>query len=284
MNTSPSTSEILLLQNLTGGTMTTPTPYAFDPASQQVISSLPAKHLSHRQASEAITESAARIASSAEHGRTVMRNGLTYDQFLAGLLYSEEIMLVSQFMYFDFVMFNPELNSPPRANMTSGRAFLTNHRLLLLSAEVYQGLSLSTLSYGTDKKPTGYAITGKASDILHYQSIPLPNVHSVELNASVGVQSVETVMGLRPDCCLALFSCAGMDCCLKKWSSIGQAPAQTTNERILTLGVTMPPWNNRYMVKLHLNGGVPMALVKEYIVAFTRFAPNVATKAQAAAF
>lgn len=75
-----------------------------------------------------------------------------------------------------------------------------------------------------------------------------------------------------------------MDCCLKTWSSIGQAPAQTTNERILTLGVTMPPWNNRYMVKLHLNGGVPMALVKEYIVAFTRFAPNVATKAQAAAF
>nr|XP_054759915.1 uncharacterized protein LOC129266063 [Lytechinus pictus] len=283
MNTSLSSSEIILLQSPTG-TMTTPTPYHFDPASQQVINSLPSKHLSHRQASEAINDAASRIASSTEHGRTSMRNGLTYDQFLAGLLYSEETMLVSQFIYFDYVMFNPEPQSPPRSNMTSGRAFLTNHRLLLLSAEVYQGLSLATLTPGQDKRPSGYTITANASDILHYQSIPLINIHSVELNASVGVQSVETVMGVRPCCCLALCSCAGMDDCLKSWSSTSQSQGVSTNERVLTIGVTMPPWNHRYMIKLHLNGGVPMALVKEYIVAFSRFAPNITTKAQSAAF
>jgi len=282
MNTSRSTSEIFLLQNQSSSTMATQ--YAFDPASQQMISSLPSKHLSHRQASEAITGAADRIAASTEHGRTVMRNGLTYDQFLAGLLYSEETMLVNQYMYFDFVMFNPEPTSPPRSNMTSGRAFLTNHRLLLLSAEIYQGLTLTAMFPGSDKKTSGYTVTGKASDILHYQSIPLTNIHSVELNASVGVQSVETVMGIRPCCCLALCSCAGMDDCLKQWTSTSQSPAVATNERVLTLGVTMPPWNLRYMVKLHLNGGVPMALVKEYIVAFTRFAPNVTTKPLAASF
>ena len=90
-----------------------------------------------------------------------------------------------------FIYYRLQINTDVKLQKKEKSLFL-NHFCF------HTGLSLSTLSYGTDKKPTGYAITGKASDILHYQSIPLPNVHSVELNASVGVQSVETVMGLRP--------------------------------------------------------------------------------------
>lgn len=258
--------------------------YTFDPASQQVINSLPAVHQSHAHVTATINEIANSVASASENGRTAMRNGLTYDQFLAGLLYQEEVMLVGQYLYFDHLIFNPEKESPPRANMTMGRAFLTNHRLLFLSAEVYQGLSLQVLAPGKDKKPSGYTVTGRASDVLHYQSIPLPTIHSVELNASVGIQSTGSVFGSRPCYLLAALSCCGMDACLKSWSSGAQAVTSATNERTLTMGVTMPPWGHRYIVQLHLNGGVPMALVKEYIVSLTRFAPHVTTKAQIAAF
>ena len=65
---------------------------------------------------------------------------MIYLSHFAGLLYNEEIMLASQYLYFDYVVFSPEPGSVIRPNMTLGRAFLTNHRLLLLSAEVYQGM------------------------------------------------------------------------------------------------------------------------------------------------
>ncbi|XP_072176540.1 uncharacterized protein [Diadema setosum] len=275
--TSLSSSETELIEHTR---MASGTTYLFDPASQAVVNSFPAVHKSHNQLLQVINETSSGVASSTEHGRTAIRNGLTYDQFMAGLLYNEETMLVNSYLYFDYVVFAPEAGSPPRANITQGRAFLTNHRLLLLSAELYQGLSLTSLAHGVDKRPSGYMVTGKATDIVHYLSIPLDCIKSVELDVSVGVEAQAAVRGERPCCLLAALSCCGMEACLKHWTGVPSGVASATNLRTLNLGVTLPPWGHRYMVQLHLNAGAPLALVKDYIVAFNRFSPTMATKPQ----
>ena len=81
-----------------------------------------------------------------------------------------------------------------------------------------------------------------------------------------------------------IFTYIKMDSCLKDWAGSAAPMAVATNERTLTMGVTMPPWGQRYMVQLHLNSGMPLTLVKDYIVALSRFAPNMMSKAQTAAF
>ncbi|XP_072176225.1 uncharacterized protein [Diadema setosum] len=275
--TSLSSSEIQLIEH---SGMTSGTTYVFDPASQAVVNSFPAVHKSHTQLLQVINETSSGVASSTEHGRTAIRDGLTYDQFMAGLLYNEETMLVNSYLYFDNVVFLPEAGSTPRANIAQGRAFLTNHRLLLLSAELYQGLSVTSLAHGVDKRPSGYMVTGRAVDIVHYLSIPLDCIKSVELDVSVGVAAQAAVRGKIPCCLLSALSCFGMEACLEHWTGLPSGVASATNIRTLNLGVTLPPWGHRYMMQLHLNAGAPLALVKDYIVAFNRFSPAMATNAQ----
>ena len=49
-------------------------------------------------------------------------------------------MITSQYISFDHIAFEPESESPKREHMNQGRAILTNHRLVLLSAEFFQGI------------------------------------------------------------------------------------------------------------------------------------------------
>ena len=61
-----------------------------------------------------------------------------------GMLFRDEQMLLSQqFLYYTHVVFQPVtesgVTSTAKNNMTQGRAFLTNHRIILLSAEESQG-------------------------------------------------------------------------------------------------------------------------------------------------
>ena len=59
------------------------------------------------------------------------------------MLYQDEQMLLyDQFLSYNQVVFQPVVESGealfPKCNMTQGRAFLTNHRIILLSAEEFQ--------------------------------------------------------------------------------------------------------------------------------------------------
>ena len=60
------------------------------------------------------------------------------------MLYKDEQMLLyDQFLSYSQVVFQPVIESGetlfPKNNMQQGRAFLTNHRIMLLSAEEFQG-------------------------------------------------------------------------------------------------------------------------------------------------
>ena len=58
--------------------------YPFDQEAQKILDTLPARHKTYLKASDAITQAAGRISSGTESGRSALRNGLTYDQLLAG--------------------------------------------------------------------------------------------------------------------------------------------------------------------------------------------------------
>ena len=71
-----------------------------------------------------------------------------------------------------------------------------------------------------------------------------------------------------------------MNTCLKRWGKSGEISTEASNVRILSLGVTMPPWDHKYVVQIHINQAVPLTLVKDAIVALNRFAPKMLTTAQ----
>ena len=69
-----------------------------------------------------------------------------------------------------------------------------------------------------------------------------------------------------------------MDMCLKTWA---QEHLITTalNQRILTIGATLPPWGHKYVVQIHVKEDVPVKLVKDFVVDLQHFAPALYTGA-----
>ena len=93
---------------------------------------------------------------------------------------------------------------------------LLNDLIALISK---QGLSLSNTGViGEDKKPTGYSLKAQCSDVLHYQTIPLSKLKSLELHSSTGVTTETNVIGVRP-CWLLRVLGAFCGCCQVRFFS-----------------------------------------------------------------
>ncbi|XP_072027684.1 uncharacterized protein [Amphiura filiformis] len=210
-----------------------PTTYSFDPISTATMQNLPNVHKSHRQLKAVLDAGTNNAAQMCQSNRVSLKSGMSYEQFLEGMLFRDEQILGSgRIIYYTDVIFKPvtESGTEPtnKDKMTKGRLFLTNHRILLLSAEEYQGLSFAGSEIVlTSKRPRMYSLNGCCSDVLHYQCVPLGCIKSVELNARLGVSTSANIIGRRPCCCCACWACCGFDMCLKSWF---QTPFLTTNE------------------------------------------------------
>ncbi|XP_072036738.1 uncharacterized protein [Amphiura filiformis] len=261
-----------------------PVHYAFDPSSQGILGGMRITHKSHELLNGVINQASAAVSQATEAGRAAASGGLNYDQFLQGLLLPDEALLLSgQYLYYNQVEFSyiqQEYGNPPaKPSMTKGRVFITNKRMLFLSNEEYQGLAVSNTGIiGEDKKPHGYHLKAQCSDVLHYQTIPLSKLKSLELHSASGVNTETNVIGVRPCWLLRILgACCGCcqgPSCLKSWYH-DPPISHSVNLRQLVFGVLLPPWDHRGTVTIHLHQTFSMVIVKDFIAELQRYAPGL---------
>ncbi|XP_077999381.1 uncharacterized protein LOC144452202 [Glandiceps talaboti] len=248
----------------------------YDPTSKAVLDGTYV-HMSRGTLNNLISQQTSEMYRSNVAAFTGMHDNLSYDNLLAGLLYRGETLLVNnQYIYYSFVSFMDEHgNATSKAPMRQGRAFLTNQRLLMLSAESSAGATLN--KFGDPKKlPGGYRVETSCYDTLHYISVPISCFRSVELYASVGVKAATNIHGQQP-CCYGLCGVFGMDMCLKHWT-VDSTQGQAHNDRYITMGVIMPPWGTRSYLQMYLNPSVSLTTTKDFISDLQRHAPGLHDK------
>ncbi|XP_072019739.1 uncharacterized protein [Amphiura filiformis] len=90
------------------------------------------------------------------------------------------------------------------------------------------------------RKSKYYALWGHAKDIIQYFSLPLGCIKNVELDGDMSAYSMAIIKGKKPSCPWSLCCCCGCKKCTKSWNN-ETSYSGTTTERILSLGVHLPP-------------------------------------------
>ncbi|XP_072043560.1 uncharacterized protein [Amphiura filiformis] len=263
--------------------------YEFDINSKHTMDTLNKVHKSYPKLKPVVEESHTNVAQACQSTRVAFKNDMSYDDFLKGMLFEDEILGSAPIIHFKSVMFRPvtgtECGTVPalKDTMTTGRLYLTDHRILLLSAEEDQGLTFAASSTtNTGRRPREYYLNGGCSDVLHYQCVPLGSIKSVELNARIGISNSAKIVGRVPCCCClcayASFACGsfGFEKCLKSWFQ-EKFEMTNVNQRKLTMGAVLPPWDHKYIIEIDVNTEVPLISVKDFIADLQRFVPCMYT-------
>ncbi|XP_022086050.1 uncharacterized protein LOC110976786 [Acanthaster planci] len=277
-------------------------PHQLDPVSRDEFAEVVRTHTSSGKLKFAVSSEIERGSKELGEGRSWLPETVSYGEFLADMLYPDECFLLhGQSLPFTNVNFHvceewvPEphrwgthkaLRPPVKGPMLTGRAFLTNHRLILFSAEKQKATSFRKLtprSTGSgSSKPDGYQLTTTNQETVHFQSVPLTHFRNVELLVAMGTSSVTNIVGRRLFCCVPLTCCTVCyedDMCSKYWYPRDQLTFGT-NTRMLSMGVVMPPWGNRSLIEVHVPSDVPLSLMRGYMVELQRYSPGMRTTAQ----
>ncbi|PIK35848.1 hypothetical protein BSL78_27323 [Apostichopus japonicus] len=194
--------------------------FPYDPESKETLERLSVEHRSHSQLKRLINKELTKITRDADIRVQSLNGGLSYPAFLKGnmkalwhncvldvsggardMLFDDEIYMFNKnHLRFSSVVFQNlqeiisdsvqgpgrartfGVKAPPKAPMLSGRAYLTNHRLILLSAEKQRGASVAPKG----PQNSSYHLKAVNRDTLDFLSIPLYNIRGMELHASLG--------------------------------------------------------------------------------------------------
>ncbi|XP_033112881.1 uncharacterized protein LOC117113600 [Anneissia japonica] len=257
--------------------------YPYDPASLRVVNSIPAVHKSSQKLSSELNRTVAQLSHSVESLRSGLHGSLSYEQFMADMLYHDEVVLANrQFLQYAFVTFELLANHgspvlPHKKTMTQGRAFLTNRRLIVLSNEGTCSTAVAGVAY-TGTKPSKYSVKCEAGDAFHYQYLPLSSIRAVEFDAIIGA-SMSTYIDSQEACCLLkMLSWLGHAMCLRSWNEVGRVSNPSLNQRVLKLSVDLPPWGNPCIVSIYVQPTVSMLLVKEFLRDLQSYSPAMKIK------
>ncbi|XP_033112883.1 uncharacterized protein LOC117113601 isoform X2 [Anneissia japonica] len=257
--------------------------YPYDPESLQVVNSIPAKHKSSQRLSEEISRTVADLSQNVESLRSGLHGNLSYEQFMADMMYHDEVVLANrQFLQYAFVTFELLSNPgspvlPLKKNMTQGRAFLTNRRLIVLSNEGTCSTAVSGFPL-TSVKPSKYSVKCEAGDAFHYQYLPLSSIRAVEFDAIIGA-SMSTYIDSQEACCLLkMLSWFGQAMCLRSWYEVGRVSNPSLNQRVLKLSVDLPPWGNPCIMSIYVQPTVSLLLVKEFLRDLQSYSPAMKIK------
>ncbi|XP_072016822.1 uncharacterized protein [Amphiura filiformis] len=270
-------------------------PYTLDPISKAELEDLKSAHKTHDALKDILKTELGEMSKENPEGEKhiVLNDSISYTEFFrdfhyfTGLLYDdEEILMNNQFIPFRHAVFNlldnwlPAPNSSANQNTAScqvmmmGRAILTNHRLILISAEQQKGAELRKLDFTSDNgKADSYQIRTNHHDTLHYRCIPLNKFHSIEMQAAVGVVKTTNVTGNRMSCCS--WRCLpGCDFFSKRWQA-QETLSSRTNTRLVTCGVILPPWDSRAALQIYMDPSVPLYHVKNFMLELQKNAPGL---------
>ncbi|KAK7104193.1 hypothetical protein V1264_018951 [Littorina saxatilis] len=152
-----------------------------------------------------------------------------------------------------------------------GRLCLTSHRVLLLSADVYTDANLEP--YGDVQKGGGYKLEVSKQSSVVFRNLPLSCFHSAEVEVHIGT-SAQTKITPKPAMCCGLCSCFGIACCNRRWHS---TPPMTRsfNERVIQMGVALPPWGTHSTLVLHLDPGQSLTTARDFVAQLHQHSPNM---------
>ncbi|KAK3732812.1 hypothetical protein QZH41_017718 [Actinostola sp. cb2023] len=246
-----------------------------DPLSHTLYNTLSTNHMSSQALLSTVNSGGTQLNTSICGQFTHLKGSMSYAELLGGLLYSgETVIQYNQFQHLQFssLIMSDECNATI-SQRPGGICLLTDKRLLLLSSQVTQSMSLS--SFGDPKKlPGGYALDAHLADTTSYLPIPLRYVRSIEMNGQSGVHGKVMINGTAP-CCGGLFGLCGLICgnanMLKQWGS-SIVEINQHNQMVITIGVLMPPWEKRMFLNIHATITTPIPVVRDFISLLQQYA------------
>lgn len=197
----------------------------------------------------------------------------SYEQLLQGMLEDGEMLLLGGcWLHYVHMEFKDETGEKMlRQPYGKGRLCLTNNRVLLLSADVYTDANLEP--YGEVQKERGYKLEVSKRNCVVFRNLPLSCFHSADLEVNIGTSAQTKITSKRAPCC-GLCSCFGIACCSRSWHS--EPPmTRSFNERIVRMGVALPPWERRSILVLHLDPGQSLTMARDFVVQLHQHSPNM---------
>uniref|UniRef100_A0A0B7AJT5 Uncharacterized protein n=1 Tax=Arion vulgaris TaxID=1028688 RepID=A0A0B7AJT5_9EUPU len=199
---------------------------------------------------------------------------LTYEQLLQGMLVDGETFLLgSCWLYYTHVQFlDVEGTKILREPYGRGRIGLTSKRALFLSTETYTDANLEQFEQTwLDKKKGpdryGYKLEVSKRSSVTFKNIPLSSFHSAEMEVITGT-AVQTKITKEPKCCRCLCFMTG------RWVSTPPM-TRSINSRVLRVGVSMPPWQTRMFLNIHLDPTMSLTVARDFISQLHAFAPHM---------
>ncbi|XP_076442183.1 uncharacterized protein LOC143281108 [Babylonia areolata] len=197
----------------------------------------------------------------------------SYEQLLQGMLEDGEMLLLGGcWLHYVHVEFRDEAGVQTlRQPYGKGRLCLTNNRVLLLAADVYTDANLEP--YGKVQKNGGYKLEVSKRSCVVFRNLPVSCFYSADLEVNIGTSAQTKITSKRAFCC-GLCACFGVGCCSQRWHS--EPPmTRSFNERIVRMGVALPPWGQRTTLVLHLDPGQSLTMARDFVVQLHQHSPNM---------
>lgn len=183
-----------------------------------------------------------------------MQDNLDLQGLLQGLLVpNEAALLQGKTLAYKFAIFTNAESDQIETQFHTGVLLLTNMRLLFLSVSGGRNLAIQQHQAGA-RFDVSYAVSDKCS----FFPIPLENTKHVSMFASSSSGQNSSVTKTVEESC----------CCLKqtKWLN-SKVDSEQTNERFISMGVLMPPWNKRMTLKVNFTPDTPLSQVRDLVAA-----------------
>ncbi|XP_072020343.1 uncharacterized protein [Amphiura filiformis] len=121
-----------------------------------------------------------------------------------------------------------------------------------------------------------YALLGHARDIIQYFSLALGCIKNVELDGDVNAVNMAIIKRKKPSIFWRLFGGCGRKKCTNSWNHEALSPT-ASSERILSLGVHLPPWGYKCIMRIYVHQDETLEMIRDIIVNLQHYGPNLYT-------
>jgi len=232
------------------------------------------------------------LARTTHHTKTLVKDGTTYDDLLATLLLKDEVLnphipMVEYGKVTVDTLIKPEA-PPGQHNVTNfsclpsinpftekkhsetyyrGRAYITNKRLILLSANTEQSTTVKNSVF------FGFSINRTDYDGISYRHFPIETLQGAHLSSFIGANGQSDIKAEYPyGCGLCCISCCMpplVNCCIKEYKA-KIVKTGTVNMKEVTIGFKVqdswPFWGSQHgTITLHLEPQSPVAQAARFV-------------------
>jgi hypothetical protein len=152
-----------------------------------------------------------------------------------------------------------------------GHLIMTSQRLLLLTEQPAVSSSL-TFGPGSQMNPVEgggvYGMTYGLHEASWMFPVPLRNLKHVQLESYAGVESRMIMRPRAQGCCSCCPECIHCCCCPTWRLERHREQTETVRHLTLTMGLLLPPWDEKHILKVSVNSQVPLLQLHLFVAQF----------------